>query len=174
MKGIVIYKGKYGSTKLYAEWIGEKLNLPTISSDEINGKQLTKYDFLILGSAVYIGKLLLQKWIKKNLASLHNKKLFLFSVSATPPDKAEILQGYIESSVPSEIRNKMEIYFFPGRLRIKSLSWFDHFMLKMGSLLEKNTEAKAGMLKERDGMQKENLDELESSVSRFCKMPVCF
>ena len=28
MKGIIIYKGKYGATAQYAQWLGEELNFP--------------------------------------------------------------------------------------------------------------------------------------------------
>ena len=27
MKGIIIYKGKYGATRQYADWLGKELNL---------------------------------------------------------------------------------------------------------------------------------------------------
>ena len=40
MKGVVIYNGKYGATKQYAEGIGKKLSLPIITSGEINGDGL--------------------------------------------------------------------------------------------------------------------------------------
>ena len=34
MKAIVIYKGKYGSTAQYAEWIAEALYLPVLDIDQ--------------------------------------------------------------------------------------------------------------------------------------------
>jgi menaquinone-dependent protoporphyrinogen IX oxidase len=172
MKGIVIYNGKYGATKQYAEGIGKKLSLPIITSDEINGDQLAKYDFLILGSSVYFGKLLLDKWFRKNLLFLHNKKIFLFSVSGTPPDQVQVLQSYIQSSVPAEIRNSMEVYFFPGRLNKKSLSWFHYYMLRVGAWLEKDPATKKRMTTDYDGVRIENTRQLASSVDKFCGMAV--
>lgn len=32
-KTVVIYKSKHGSTKKYAEWIGEELECPVLSAD---------------------------------------------------------------------------------------------------------------------------------------------
>src|SRR5829696_1798865 len=129
MKGIIIYEGKYGATKQYAEWIGKRLNLSITKTDEIGGERLAKYDFLVLGTSVYFGKLVLSKWLKENVAFLHGKKLSLFLVSGTPPDKVQLLQTYIQNSVPAEITNKMEIYFLPGRLNKHNLSLFHYCML---------------------------------------------
>lgn len=78
MKGIVIYKGKYGATKQYADWVGEELGLSVVSATEISGEQLTPYNFLILGTSVYIGKLQLTKWLKRNMLFIKGKKIFLF------------------------------------------------------------------------------------------------
>jgi menaquinone-dependent protoporphyrinogen IX oxidase len=171
MKGVVIYNGNYGATKQYAEWIGKKLNLSIINSHDISGSQLTNYSFIVLGSSVYFGKLLLSKWLKENLSFLHNKRLFLFSVSGTPPDQTQVLQGYIQNSVPAEIRNSMEVYFFPGRLNTRSLSWFHYYMLKVGAWLENDPATKKRMLTEYDAVQIEHIRPLERSVGKFCSVP---
>ena len=55
MKGLVIYKGKYGATKQYAMWIGQELQLSVASADRFPVDELSKYDYFILGSSVYIG-----------------------------------------------------------------------------------------------------------------------
>ena len=54
MKGIVIYKGKYGATKQYAKWIGGELGLPVEDSKDIMENELSYFDFLLIGSGVYI------------------------------------------------------------------------------------------------------------------------
>ena len=75
MKSIIVYKGKYGATKQYAEWLGEELNLPVLSAELADEGQLALSDFYIIGSSVYIGKLQIRKWLKKNLSVLKNKKI---------------------------------------------------------------------------------------------------
>ena len=35
MKGIIIYKSKYGATKQYADWLGELLHIPSVFLDHI-------------------------------------------------------------------------------------------------------------------------------------------
>src|SRR5664279_520789 len=133
MEGVVIYKSKYGATEQYAHWIGAALKLPVIEAGEFVNSELTKYDFVILGSSVYIGKLFMKKWLKKNLPILLNKKVFLFVVSGTSPDQKAKLDGYIASSLPREAINRTDIHFLPGRLEIRRLSWFDRIIVRMGA-----------------------------------------
>ena len=172
MKGIIIYKGKYGATSKYAEWIGERLGLPAMTSSDISGQQLSKYDFFILGSSVYFGKLLLRKWLAQNRSFLQGKHLFLFTVSGTPPDQTQLLQSFILNNVQQDLRTNMDVFFLPGRLNLKSLSFFHYFMLKMGARMEKDPAIKKRMLTEYDDVKKENLLELENAVDKFCKVPV--
>ena len=168
MKGIIIYKGKYGATQQYAQWLGEELNLPVAASDKVVGNDLLNYDFLVIGSSVYIGKLQISKWLKANLASLKGKKIFFFQVAATPPGQKEKLETYIRSGVPEEIRNQCEFYFYPGKMILNNLSWTDRFMLKMGARLTKDPDEKKGMLTDFNNVKKENIAGLASEVKNFC------
>jgi menaquinone-dependent protoporphyrinogen IX oxidase len=167
MKGIIIYKGKYGATQQYAGWLSGELNLPMAVSDEITPQQLESYDFLILGCSVYVGKMLLKDWLKKNVAAIQGKKLFFFLVSGTPLGKREVLEGYLQANIPAEIRNRLEVYFLPGRMILKNLSWFDRLMMKMGTALAKGEEAKKEMQLEYDEVKKENTHSLVNAVRKF-------
>jgi menaquinone-dependent protoporphyrinogen IX oxidase len=167
MKGIIIYKGKYSATKQYAEWLAAELGLPSDISDNIGKEQLRNYDLVVLGSSIYVGKLLIKKWIKQHVAALQGKKIFLFVVCGTPPDKKERLQKYLQVSVPGEIRNTCEAYFLPGRMIMRNLSLWDRFMIKTGALIEKEPEAKKEMRMEYDGVKKENLNELLTAIQKI-------
>ena len=100
MKGIIIYKGKYGATAQYAQWLGEELNLPVLSSENSDQVNLREYDLFIIGTSVYIGKLQIAPWLRDNLPFIRNKKIILFLVAGTPPDEKEKLESYIKSGIP--------------------------------------------------------------------------
>lgn len=51
-KTVVIYKSKHGSTKKYAEWIGEELECPVLSADDFSKKELEDYENIIFGGCV--------------------------------------------------------------------------------------------------------------------------
>ena len=167
MQGIIVYKGKYGATQQYAEWLSATLNLPAHIPGEITTEQLAGTDFIVLGSSVYIGKLQLAHWLKQNAVNIINKKLFLFVVCGTPPEKKEKIETYLQASVPSEIRNKCEVYILPGRLVLNKLSWLDRLLLKMGARFTKDNEEKKNMLTEYDDVKKENLDSIINAIEKF-------
>jgi menaquinone-dependent protoporphyrinogen IX oxidase len=173
MKGIIIYKGKYGATRQYADWLSEEFKLPAVPADDIMKEQLEDYDFFILGSSVYIGKLQLASWIKENIQSLTGKKIFFFLVSATPPAETTKLNEYINSGVPDQVRNNMEVYYLHGKMKIKELSWKDRFILHMGALLVKDPVAKKKMLTDFNEVKKGNLNlfikDLETYLSSIQK-----
>src|SRR5690349_1298422 len=133
MNGLIIYKGKYGATGQYARWIAEETNLEHLPSSAMNGTRLDDYDFYIFGSSVYIGQIQLKKWLKKNLQYIRGKKIFFFQVAGTPPGEIETRQSYNKNSIPEELMANCEFYYFPGKMRMKDLSWADRFMLKMGA-----------------------------------------
>jgi menaquinone-dependent protoporphyrinogen IX oxidase len=80
MKGIIIYKGKYGATQQYAEWLSKELQLPVRKPENLTASHLSLYDFVVIGSSVYEGGLLMKNWLKKYAEILQNKKVFLFIV----------------------------------------------------------------------------------------------
>lgn len=167
MKGIVIYQSKYGATRQYAHWIGSELNMPVVETGNLSAGQLNNYDVVIAGSSVYIGKLLIKRWLRHHWKSLLNKKLLLFVVSGTPPEKQEKLDRYMETSLPAELRDKCDIHFLPGRLLIKKLSFLDRFILKAGARLSGDEKTKSKMLSDYDSVKKENILPLLKAARKF-------
>ncbi|HEU5167454.1 MAG TPA: flavodoxin domain-containing protein [Chitinophagaceae bacterium] len=167
MKGLVIYKGKYGATKQYAMWIGQELRLPVASADRFPVDELQKYDYFILGSSVYIGKLEIKDWLKKNFDLLQSKKILFFQVSGSPPEQIEKRESYNKASLPSSILKKIQFYYLPGRMIMRNLSRWDRFMLKMGSKLTKDPIEKKAMLTDFDHVKKENILPLISAIRTY-------
>ena len=167
MKGLVIYKGKYGATKQYAMWIGQELRLPVASADRFPVDELPKYDYFILGSSVYIGQLEIKNWLKKNFDLLQNKKVFFFQVAASPTGQIEKRESYNKASLPTPILEKIQFYYLPGRMIVRNLSAWDRFMLKMGAKLTKDPLEKKAMLTDFDHVKKENILPVIDAINRF-------
>lgn len=170
MKGLVIYKGKYGATKQYAMWIGQELQLPVASADRFPVDELPKYDYFILGSSVYIGKLEIKNWMKKNLQLLLNKKIFFFQVAASPPEETEKRESYNRASLSPGMLEKIQFYYLPGRMIVRNLSGWDRFMLKMGARLTKDPVEKKTMLTDFDHVKKDNALPLIEAVRTFTEI----
>lgn len=170
MKGLVIYKGKYGATKQYAMWIGQALHLTVASADRFPADELPKYDYVILGSSVYIGQLEIKNWLKKNSDILLTKKVFFFQVAASPVQQIEKRESYNKASLPPAILNKIQFYYLPGRMIMRNLSAWDRFMLKMGARLTKDPVEKKTMLTDFDLVKKENTLPIIEAVRAFAKV----
>ena len=167
MKGLVIYKGRYGATKQYAMWIGEQLQLSVASADRFPPDQLINYDYFILGSSVYIGKLEIRNWVKKNLSLLQNKNIFLFQVAASPVTQRQKREEFNKASIPPDLLKKIKVYYLPGRMIMRNLSNWDRFMLKMGARLTKDPVEKKEMLTDFDNVKPQNIQPLVEAVRKF-------
>ena len=170
MKGLVIYKGKYGATKQYAMWIGQELQLSVASADRFPVDELPKYDYFILGSSVYMGQLEIKNWLKKNFKILQNKRIFFFQVAGSPPEQSEKRESYNKASLSADILKKIQFYYLPGRMIMRNLSAWDRFMLKMGARLTKDPAEKEKMLTDFNDVNKENTDPLVKAVRNFANI----
>ena len=165
MKGLIIYKGKYGATRQYANWVAQELNLPVIAADENEGS-ISGFNLLVIGTSVYMGKLLIIPWLKQNLSALNGKKLYLFMVAGTPAEEKQKLNLYT-LGIPEEIRNQCEIYFLPGRLIKKKLSFRDRITLSMAAKLTKDPASKKIMMDDYNNVRIENIAGLVNAVKKF-------
>jgi menaquinone-dependent protoporphyrinogen IX oxidase len=170
MKGLVIYKGKYGATKQYATWIGQELQLTVASADRFPVDELPKYDYFILGSSVYIGKLEIKDWLKKNFPVMQNKKIFFFQVAGSPAEQVEKRETYNKASLSPTILGNIQFYYLPGRMLMRNLSGWDRFMLKMGAKLTKDPVEKKTMVTDFDNVKKENTLPIIEAVRTFAKI----
>ncbi len=164
MKAAIIYKTKYGATQQYAQWMGAELAFPVFEIEEVETELLEDYDCLIIGSSVYYGKMVLKKWLLNNWRYLQGKKLFLFVVSGTPNDKKEKLNTYITASLSPEAVNSFKIFFLPGKLQLKELSFFERLMLKLAAKMATRGKAGSNSSMEYNNVKKENITEIIKAV----------
>jgi menaquinone-dependent protoporphyrinogen IX oxidase len=169
MKGIIIYKGKYGATEQYAQWLGKELQLPVHVPGDTAVKTIAMYDYVILGSSVYVGKLQLRNWIKEHVPELQHKKVFVFIVCGTPAEEKDKIEKLANDNIPAAIRNQCSVFFLRGRMILQRLSRWDRFMLKMGARLTKDPAARQGMIKDFDYVNIKSIGPLVQAVNAFAR-----
>lgn len=165
MRGIILYKGKYGATQQYAAWIGEALNWPRFTPEQLSDSTLDGADVVIVGSSVYAGRLTLHDWLKKHAHQLLRKKVFLFIVCATPADKKDVLDQIAKNNVPAILQDLVVVFFFRGRVVINELSWLHKLMLKLASSTTKDPDEKQRMIHGFDAMNKDSIQPLLKLVN---------
>jgi menaquinone-dependent protoporphyrinogen IX oxidase len=160
MKGVVIYKSRYGATRQYAQWLSTELELPMMATAEISVAKLNEFDFVIMGSSVYIGKLLIKSWLQDHAAILQKKKLFLFVVCGTPASDTAKTTAIVAKNLPLSLASRCQVFFLQGRLNLEKLSFTDRFALRFGARFEKDPILKQRMMLGYNEVKRENLEPL--------------
>ncbi len=155
LRGAILFMGKYGATRQYADWIGEATNLPVFDLDR-EQPDLADLDFLILGSSVYLSKLYLRHWLRDNWPAIKDKAVMLFSVSGSAADHPD-LEAALNASLTPEMRQTMEYVPLRGRLDHQQLPWWLRPVLKLAGRMQKDEETRDRMIHGFDKMDKNKI-----------------
>ena len=170
MKGIIIYFTAYGTTKKYAEWISDEIDVETRSHKDVTDSELQSSDYIIVGSFVMAHKLIISKWLSKKEAILKDKELFFYSVSGAKPGAKE-LDNIFKISLPESLYKDAKTYQFGGKMRYEDLNGFHKLMIKIGILIEKDPEIKEEMKKDtkiaKDNINKEYIKPLIEDLKKY-------
>lgn len=154
-KGAILYMGKYGSTRQYADWMAKATGLPVVNL-ATDAVQLDELDYVILGSAVYVGRLALRSWLKEHWPQLSTKPVLLFSVSGSPAGHPD-LEATLAQSLTPEMRRHLAYVPLRGRLDLQRLPWFWRLMLPLVGRLQKDLETRERMMHGFDRMDKTSI-----------------
>lgn len=119
--GVIVYKSRYGTTQQYAEWIKKELRIPKIDPERLDGSILSACDFLVIGTPVYQGEMLIRDWLWLNQPRLSTKRLFFFIVCLYFTD-AEKRRQMIADNIPGSLLGGCEFHFLPGRVNVEALT----------------------------------------------------
>jgi menaquinone-dependent protoporphyrinogen IX oxidase len=131
MNSVVIYKSKYGSTKVYAEWIAEELGCEALDAKNIKPDDLTKYDTIIYGGGLYAEVINGVTLITKNTDRLKDKKIAVYTTGITPLECRDYYDKYvIEKNFKNGIPENIKVFNFMGKMIIDELSLVHKTALK--------------------------------------------
>jgi menaquinone-dependent protoporphyrinogen oxidase len=136
---LVAYATKYGATAEIAEKIGQVLGEAGLRAEVLPADRvsdLSPYEAVVLGSAVYIGRWRKEavKFLKANETALAEKAVWLFSSGPTGEgDPVELLQGW---RLPKSLQpladhvQVRDIAVFHGAVDREKLNFIEKWMLK--------------------------------------------
>ncbi len=131
MKSIVVYRTRYGSTKKYAEWIGEELNCRVEDARDITIDELLDYDTIIYGGGLYAEVINGITLIIKNTDKLKDKKVAVFSTGITPIDCRDYYDKLVvEKNFKNGVPDCVKLFNFTGKMIIDELSLVHRTALK--------------------------------------------
>lgn len=131
MKTIVIYKSKYGSTKTYAQWIGEELGAEVVDASKVKIDDLMEYDTIIYGGGLYAEVIAGVILITKNIDKLRDKKLIVYTTGITPVDCRDYYDRMVvEKNFKNGIYDSIKMFNYPGKMVLSELSVVHRTALK--------------------------------------------
>ena len=137
---LVAYASKYGATAEIAEKIGEVIRSAGPVVDVLPAgrvSDLTPYEAVVLGSAVYVGQWRKQavRFLKANEKKLSALAVWLFSSGPTGEgDPAELLKGWRFPEGQQPLADRIQpkgIAVFHGAIDSKKLGFVETRMIKM-------------------------------------------
>ena len=147
-KTIVVYKTKYGSTKSYAQWIGEDLGCNFVDAKDIKIDELLQYDTIIYGGGLYAEIINGVSLITKNIEKLKDKKIIVYTTGITPLDvrayyDGEVLEKNFKNGVPENVK----IFNFLGKMKMEELTLVHRAALKSLKKIMSAKENPSDMIK---------------------------
>ena len=165
LDGVLVYRTRYGTTLQYAEWIKKELRIPMIDPERMDDQVLSACDFLVIGTPVYQGEMLIRDWLYQNERRLEGKRLFLFIACSHFADR-EKQQIMIKDNIPASILARCEPYFIPGRLLVEKLTPEDVSLLSLATPAEPHRDKKDAAASSIP-LQEENIIPLIESIRYF-------
>lgn len=166
MNGVVVYKSRYGTTQQYAEWVRDELRIPMIDPERLDDRVLSVCDFLLIGTPVYMGKMLIRDWLGQNEQRLRGTRLFLFIVCTYFSD-VEKQRVMIKDNIPDGLLASCEVCFLPGRLIIDNLTSSDAMLLDLAAPPKPDEAEKETAMQAGDPVQEGNIIPLLETVRSF-------
>lgn len=129
MKGIILYKSKYGATKKYADWLSEKTAFTCMEIREANIESVKEYDVIILGGGIYASGIAGLSFLKKNIDVLKTKKIIVFCIGASPYDEKAFQE--IKNHNMTGILSDIPLYYCRGAWNVSAMNIIDKGLCKM-------------------------------------------
>lgn len=130
----VIYTSIYGSTKRYAQWIGQELSCPVIERKDFSLQDFPRYDTIIYGGGLYAGGVSGIKFITKNWSRLSAKQVVLFTCGLADPDDPDNIshiQNSLSQVLSEEMLTRIHLFHLRGSIDYPRLNFRHKCMMAM-------------------------------------------
>lgn len=140
MKTLIAYASKHGCTERCARILAEKLQgeVELHNLKESRDIELGKYDKIVIGGSIYIGKIQKEvtNFCSNRLGQLKEKKVGLFICGM---QEEGVIEKELQDSFPGELYSSAVVKdFFGGEFIFKKLNFFECLIVKKVSKIEED------------------------------------
>lgn len=129
MKGVILYKSKYGATKKYVEWLVQETGFDYIDTDNAKISEIQKYDVIILCGGIYAMGVAGLSFLKKNANNLKHKKIAVFCDGASPFDEDAFKE--IREKNMTGMMIDVPLFYGRGMWNVEKMNFIDKNLCKM-------------------------------------------
>lgn len=129
MKGIILYKSKYGATRKYADWLSEDTGFEVRELSKVKINDLFDYELIIIGGGIYASGVAGLDFLKKNIDSLSNKKIIVFCDGASPYEEKAFEE--IRNHNMKEKLKDIPFFYCRGGWDMEAMTFIDRNLCKM-------------------------------------------
>lgn len=110
----IYYKSTFGSTKKYANWLGQATKSDIHTFRDVNKNTINKSQIIVVMSGTYAGQMPLITFLKNNWDILKDKTVIAVAVGAADPNDDQSMISY--NLIPDEIKKNIQYFKLPGKL----------------------------------------------------------
>jgi menaquinone-dependent protoporphyrinogen IX oxidase len=154
MKGIIIYKSKYGSTKQYADWLHEETGFDLYGIEGFS-QDLSEYDTIVIAASIHAGSLSLKGFLLEKWPLISKKRTAVLVTSGA--GHPEVVNRIIKDSLPPAVYEELRIFPVGGRYVLGEMSLIDRTLIRIAAFFTKSPDARRGMLTEKREVNRDNL-----------------
>ena len=132
METIIIYGSCYGTAKVYAEALAERLKSELLPYDKV--KEPAGYERIIYVGGLYAGGVRGMARTAKKIPAAQCKKFIVITVGLADPADEKNVQNIRKSAlrqIPESLADKTEFYHLRGGIDYGKLSFKHRLMMKM-------------------------------------------
>ena len=129
MRGIILYKSKYGSTEKYAKWLAEDTGFDIKEISKAKLENVMEYNIIVIGGGIYASGVAGLSFLRKNIDSLSNKKIIVFCDGASPYDEKAFAE--IKSYNMKDKLSKIPFFYCRGGWDMETMTFVDRNLCKM-------------------------------------------
>lgn len=99
----IVYTSRYGSTRNYANWLAEALQIPACSTAEAETAQLEACRLLIFGGGLYAERLNGIGWLERQMRARPDRTYLVFACGLSDPQSPETcrrIQASVQNALP--------------------------------------------------------------------------
>ncbi len=132
MSKIIIYGSKYGTTKIYAEELAQRINVKAVPFE--SAKDINNYDTVIYLGALYAGGVMGMTKTFKKITDVSSKKFILATVGLADPTNTENTE-HIKNSIKRQLKEdflaQTKIFHLRGGIDYSKLNFAHKTMMSM-------------------------------------------